>query len=207
MSNDPSLKTDEQKVSYGFGLQFGNQLMQNNFEGLDLDAVYQGLRNVYSGDGSQLSESALNNAYEAVGNKRKAAAESQAKKLAELGARFLEENAKRDGVTVTESGLQYEILEAGTGAKPGPKATVKTHYHGTFIDGKVFDSSIDRNEPAEFGVNEVVKGWTEALQLMPTGSKWRLALPAELAYGEAGSPPIIPGNSVLVFELHLMDIL
>jgi FKBP-type peptidyl-prolyl cis-trans isomerase FklB len=206
MSNN-TLKTDEQKVSYGFGLQFGQQLQRNQFDDLDLDAVYQGLRTAFNGEGSAISEVDLNKAYEAVGAKRKAEAENKAKQLDELGKRFLQENAKREGVTVTESGLQYEMLEAGDGEKPDAKATVKTHYHGTFIDGSVFDSSVDRNEPAEFGVNEVIKGWTEVLQLMPVGSKWRIAVPAELAYGEAGSPPVIPGNSVLVFEIHLLDIL
>lgn len=211
MTNEPNttanLDTDEQKVSYGFGLQFGQQLIQNQFEGLDLDAVILGLQDVFLRKGSSIDQDTLNTAYETVGQKRKQAAEQQAKQMAELGHRFLEENAKREGVETTESGLQYEILESGNGPLPDKKSTVKTHYHGTFIDGQVFDSSVERNQPAEFGVTQVIKGWTEALQLMPVGSKWRLVIPSELAYGSAGSPPTIPPNSVLVFELHLMDIL
>lgn len=211
MTNEPNttanLDTDEQKVSYGFGLQFGQQLIQNQFEGLDLDAVILGLQDVFLRKGSSIDQDTLNTAYETVGQKRKQAAEQQAKQMAELGHRFLEENAKREGVETTDSGLQYEILESGNGPLPDEKSTVKTHYHGTFIDGQVFDSSVERNQPAEFGVTQVIKGWTEALQLMPVGSKWRLVIPSELAYGSAGSPPTIPPNSVLVFELHLMDIL
>lgn len=201
------LDTDEQMVSYGFGLQFGQQLVQNQFEGLNIDAVVLGIQDVFQRKGSSIDQDALNTAYETVGQKRKEAAELQAKQMAELGLRFLEGNAKRDGVETTDSGLQYEILESGNGPLPDKKSTVKTHYHGTFIDGQVFDSSVERNQPAEFGVTQVIKGWTEALQLMPVGSKWRLVIPSELAYGSAGSPPTIPPNSVLVFELHLMDIL
>lgn len=211
MTNKPNttanLDTDEQKVSYGFGLQFGQQLIQNQFEDLDLDAVILGLQDVFLRKGSSIGQDALNTAYETVGQKRKQAAEQQAKQMAELGHRFLEENAKREGVETTDSGLQYEILESGNGPLPDEKSTVKTHYHGTFIDGQVFDSSVERDQPAEFGVTQVIKGWTEALQLMPVGSKWRLVIPSELAYGSAGSPPTIPPNSVLVFELHLMDII
>jgi len=202
-----NLDTDEQKVSYGFGLQFGQQLVQNQFEGLDIDAVILGIQDVFLRKGSSIEQDTLNTAYDTVGQKRKEAAEQQAKQMAELGLRFLEGNAKRDGVETTASGLQYEILEMGNGPLPNEKSTVKTHYHGTFIDGQVFDSSVERNQPAEFGVTQVIKGWTEALQLMPVGSKWRLVIPSELAYGSAGSPPTIPPNSVLVFELHLMDIL
>ena len=201
-----NLDTDEQRVSYGFGLQFGQQLIQNQFEGIDIDAVISGIQDVFLRKGSCIDQDTLNAAYETVGQKRKEAAEQQARQMTELGQRFLKENAKREGVKVTDTGLQYEILEVGNGPLPDEKSTVKTHYHGTFIDGQVFDSSVDRDQPAEFGVTQVIKGWTEALQLMPVGSKWRLAIPAELAYGSAGSPPVIPPNSVLIFDLHLMDI-
>jgi len=201
-----TLDTNEQKVSYGFGWQFGSQLQSNNFEGLELEAVIAAITDCYKGQKIRLSEQELNDAYAAVEDTRRAADAKKAEKMAELGNTFLEENAKRDGVEVTESGVQYEILEAGDGKKPGPTDKVRTHYHGTFIDGSVFDSSVDRNQPAEFGVNQVIAGWTEILQMMPIGSKWRITVPYTLAYGEAGSPPAIPPKTVLVFEIHLIDI-
>jgi FKBP-type peptidyl-prolyl cis-trans isomerase FklB len=121
------------------------------------------------------------------------------------GKNFLEANAQKDGVLVTASGLQYTILESGTGATPGLTDTVVTHYHGTFIDGKVFDSSVDRNSPLEFPVNGVISGWTEALQLMKEGDKWQLFIPPELAYGARGVGPI-PGNTTLIFEVQLLEV-
>ena len=206
MSNTISLEKDEQKVSYGFGLQFGQQLLRNKFDGLELEAVFAGISDILNRQAIQVTEAELNKAYSAVQRTLQEKAEKQAKQMAELSLAFLRENAKREGVQVTESGLQYEILETGTGEKPTAESTVKTHYHGTFIDGTVFDSSIERDEPAEFGVSQVIKGWTEALQMMPIGSKWRLAIPAELAYGDAGAPPSIPGGAALVFDVHLLEI-
>ncbi len=124
---------------------------------------------------------------------------------ADEGKIFLTENANKEGVTVTASGLQYEVIESGDGATPGPTDSVLTHYHGTFLDGKVFDSSVDRGEPISFPVNRVIAGWTEALQLMQEGDKWRLYVPPELGYGERGTGPI-PGNTVLVFEVELIKV-
>jgi FKBP-type peptidyl-prolyl cis-trans isomerase FklB len=109
-------------------------------------------------------------------------------------------------VSTTASGLQYEVLESGGGAKPGPRANVVTHYHGTLVDGTVFDSSVERGEPAEFGVHQVIPAWTEALQMMSVGDKWRIACPPRLAYGEQGAGSTIPPNTALVFEIHLIDI-
>jgi FKBP-type peptidyl-prolyl cis-trans isomerase FklB len=119
---------------------------------------------------------------------------------------FLTANAARAEVTTTASGLQYEVLEAGSGASPGPRSMVVTHYHGTLVDGTVFDSSIERGQPAEFGVHQVISAWTEALQLMVVGDKWRIACPPELAYGERGAGGVIGPNTPLVFEIHLIDI-
>lgn len=120
---------------------------------------------------------------------------------------FLAANAARDEVTTTASGLQYEVLESGEGgAQPGPTANVVTHYHGTFIDGSVFDSSVDRGQPLEFGVHQVIPGWTEALQLMSVGDKWRITCPPHLAYGEQGAGGVIPPNTPLVFEVQLLGI-
>ena len=123
----------------------------------------------------------------------------------ERGLAFLAENGKRATVTTTASGLQYEVLASGTGAKPGPTDTVTTHYHGTFIDGRVFDSSVDRGAPAEFRVDGVIAGWTEALQLMAVGDKWKLYVPSQLAYGERGSGAIGP-NETLIFEVELLGV-
>ena len=133
------------------------------------------------------------------------AAELDSKRQA-LAEQFMQANAVREEVTTTDSGLQYEVLESGDGEQPGPRSTVVTHYHGTFVDGTVFDSSVDRGQPAEFGVHEVIPGWTEALQMMSVGDKWRIACPPKLAYGERGAGDSIPPNTALVFEIHLIDI-
>jgi len=122
------------------------------------------------------------------------------------GQAFLEENKKKEGVMVTESGLQYEVLKGADGPKPKESDTVKVDYIGTLVDGTEFDSSIKRGEPAVFGVGQVIPGWSEALQMMEVGSKYRVVIPSELAYGEAGAPPVIEPNSVLVFEIDLLGI-
>lgn len=204
---DTALTTPEEKVSYGFGLQFGQQLLRNRFDGLDPQLVAEGIRDILEENAVRLSESELNQAYGHVQRDMEAKAEENAKKMKELGVSFLQQNAEREGVQTTDSGMQYEILETGSGEKPVKESQVKVHYHGTFIDGTVFDSSVDRNEPATFGVTQVISGWTEALQMMPTGAKWRIALPSNLAYGDTGAPPSIPGGAVLVFEIHLLEIL
>lgn len=199
-------ETHEARVSYGFGWQFGRQMHQNNFEGLDVEVVVQAIRQCFAGEKSMLDENELNEAYDAIKEKRKAVEQKRREDYKELCATFLSENAKRDGVIVTESGLQYEVLEQGDGPLPTIDNVVRTHYHGSFIDGQVFDSSVTRNEPAEFEVNQVIPGWTEILLMMPVGSKYRIAVPYQLAYGEAGSAPSIPGFATLMFEIHLMDI-
>lgn len=200
------LSTDEQKVSYGFGLQFGDQLRRNNFEGLDVDAVCAAIHHWYEHQQTALDEAELNPAYQAVQERKQAAAQEMAEKRSALAEQFMVANAERDEVTTTESGLQYEVLESGSGDKPQAQSTVVTHYHGTFVDGTVFDSSVERGEPAEFGVNQVIPGWTEALQMMSVGDKWRIACPPHLAYGEQGAGESIPPNTALVFEIHLIDI-
>jgi FKBP-type peptidyl-prolyl cis-trans isomerase FklB len=203
----PSLDSDEKKVSYGFGLQFGHQLLQNQFEDMDLEAVFAGVRCSFNGQKPAATNDELDAAYSNVQAKIEALSAQKSSKAKELGQQFLDENAKREGIQVTESGIQYEILVKGSGSKPGASDRVKTHYHGTFIDGRVFDSSVERNEPAEFAVNQVIPGWTEILQLMPAGSKWRVAIPSDLAYGDTGSPPVIPGGSTLVFDIELLAVL
>lgn len=199
-------KTVETQASYGIGLQMGQQLAQNPFEGLDVTAVAAGIADAFAGKEAQVSEDDLRNAFNEIHQRMQAAKAEQSKEVIAEGEAFLADNAKRDEVTVTESGLQYEVLTAGEGDKPSATSTVRTHYHGTLIDGTVFDSSYDRGQPAEFPVNGVIKGWTEALQMMTVGSKWRLYVPYELAYGEQGAGGAIGPYSTLVFDVELLDI-
>jgi FKBP-type peptidyl-prolyl cis-trans isomerase FklB len=200
------LTTDEQKVSYGFGLQFGDQLRRNNFDGLDLEAVIAGIRHWYEHQQAALSDNELNPSYQVIQDRQKAKVAELDSKRQALAEQFMKANAERDEVTTTDSGLQYEVLETGSGAKPGAQSTVVTHYHGTLVDGTVFDSSVERGQPAEFGVHQVIPGWTEALQMMSVGDKWRIACPPKLAYGDQGAGDAIPPNTALVFEIHLIEI-
>lgn len=200
------LNTDESRVSYGIGRQMGEQLRQNPPPGTDIEAVAAGLRDAFAGAQSAVSQEALVASFAIVREQMEAAEAEKAKASAQAGKDFLLENAKKDGVVVLESGLQYEVLSAGEGEQPVRESTVRTHYHGTLIDGTVFDSSYERGQPAEFPVSGVIAGWTEALQLMGVGSKWRLYVPSELAYGgqAVGS---IPPHSTLVFDVELLAIL
>jgi FKBP-type peptidyl-prolyl cis-trans isomerase FklB len=200
-------QTAQQLVSYGIGRQMGDQILENPFEGLDIEAVLDGLADSLNRVEMTIPEEEMEAAFGVVREQIQARQAAVAEDMAAEGEAFLAQNAQRDGVTVTESGMQYEILVAGDGAKPGAAATVRTHYHGTLVDGTVFDSSYQRGEPAEFPVNGVIAGWTEALQMMPVGSKWRLFLPYELAYGERGAGGAIGPYASLVFDVELLDIL
>jgi FKBP-type peptidyl-prolyl cis-trans isomerase FklB len=199
--------TVERQASYGIGQQMGQQLRSNPFDGLDLDAVYAGIEDGFKQQESQVSQQDLHVAFTAIHERMQAAKSEEFKGNIEAGEKFLADNAKRDGVVTLESGLQYEVLTAGDGEKPTAASTVRTHYHGTLMTGEVFDSSYDRGQPAEFPVNGVIKGWTEALQLMPVGSKWKLFVPSELAYGEQGAGGAIGPYETLVFDVELLDIL
>lgn len=200
------LASDEQKASYGFGLQFGEQLRRNSFEGMDLDVVLAGIQHWYHQQEAAVDDDAINASFRIIQDRKQAEEAGQAGKREQLADMFMEANAEREGVTTTSSGLQYEVLESGSGASPGPQTTVVTHYHGTLVDGTVFDSSVDRGEPAEFGVHQVIPAWTEALQMMSVGDKWRIACPPQLAYGEQGAGAAIGPNTALVFEIHLIAI-
>ncbi|MAD74749.1 MAG: peptidylprolyl isomerase [Rheinheimera sp.] len=199
--------TLEQHASYGIGLQMGQQLADNPFDGLDITAVAAGLAAAYNEQEPEVSEDQIRAAFGVISERMQAAEQEKAKALAEAGEMFLSENAKRAEVTVTASGLQYEVLVAAEGEKPTTASTVRTHYHGTLIDGTVFDSSYQRGEPAEFPVSGVIAGWTEALQLMAVGSKLRLYVPQDLAYGERGAGNAIAPYSTLVFDVELLEIL
>jgi FKBP-type peptidyl-prolyl cis-trans isomerase FklB len=198
--------TPEKKFSYGIGLNMGNQLAQQAFPGLDIAAVQQGLADALSEGEYALTPDEMNEAARIVTSRMRAAQQEAAKAAAADGEAFLAANAQRPEVSVTESGLQYEVLVAGSGAVPKAGQKVRVHYHGTFTHGGVFDSSVARGEPAEFPVTGVIQGWVEALQLMPVGSKWKLFIPHHLAYGDNGAGSI-PPYSALVFEVELLDIL
>lgn len=198
--------TIELRASYGVGRQMGEQLASNPFEGVDAEAVAQGVLDALHGKDSQVARPELEEAFRTIGTRMQEKQAQQAKAQAKVGELFLAENAKKDGITVTASGLQYEIISAGSGEKPTAKSRVKTHYHGTLIDGTVFDSSVQRGEPIDFPVGGVIAGWTEALQLMPVGSKWRLYIPHNLAYGERGAGASIAPFSALIFEVELLEI-
>jgi len=199
-------KTMEERVSYGIGRQMGDQLASSPVTGLSIDAVLAGLADALNGADSAVTHEELNAAFTEMHQRMQAEEAERGKVLAAEGEQFLAENAERDGVHVTESGLQYEIITEGTGEQPTRTSTVRTHYHGTLIDGTVFDSSVERDQPSEFPVSGVIAGWTEALQMMKVGAKWKLFIPYQLAYGERGAGGAIGPYTALVFEVELLDI-
>lgn len=209
-----ALETDAAKQSYSLGVSVGRYLDGTLDEyskmGLSLDSalIVRGVQDAIA-DKSALTEEevqALMTALETqFREKQTAIADAEAAQAIAAGKDYLDQNAKKEGVTVTESGLQYEVLQAAEGAKPAATDTVKVHYTGTLIDGTKFDSSVDRGEPAQFPLNRVIPGWTEGVQLMNVGSKFKFTIPAELAYGERDMGVIKP-NSVLLFEVELLEI-
>ena len=199
----PGLATVEQQAGYAIGIQIGGTLDEIKDE-IDMDALVKGMRTTLDGGTPLMDEAQARQAFEAFGQRMQAKMSSANR---EAGEAFLAENAKQEGVQVTESGLQYKVLQEGQGAKPGPDSRVSVHYRGSLVDGTVFDSSYERGDPAVFALSSVVPGWQEGLQLMPVGSKYMLWLPSALGYGDTGTPggPIAPG-SALVFEVELIDI-
>jgi len=207
MSNtENTIKSNADKVSYGIGLQLGQQVKSQSFPDFSLEALFIGLSDVFNNEPLRFPENEMQTAFSAINQQVQAEAAAAAEDNKAAGNAFLEENAKKDGVIRTESGLQYEIINEGSGPKPSQSDTVITHYHGSLTDGTVFDSSVERGEPAQFPVNGVIQGWIEALQLMPVGSKWRLTIPSDLAYGDQGSPPVIGPGATLIFDIELLEI-
>jgi FKBP-type peptidyl-prolyl cis-trans isomerase FklB len=206
MSNDNTIKTDAEKVSYGIGLQLAQQVKNQSFPGFNLDALVVGLTDVFENKPMRFPEETMQAAFSAINQQVQTAAASASEENKTAGNLFLADNGKKEGVITTDSGLQYEVITEGNGPKPNQSDTVVTHYHGSLIDGTVFDSSVDRGQPAEFPVNGVIQGWIEALQLMPTGSKWRLTIPSDLAYGDQGSAPVIGPGATLIFDIELLEI-
>lgn len=199
-----NLSNDLEKFSYALGLSISANLIQSGVKQIHPEAFNSALKDVFAGVEPQVSPEEANQILEAFMSQSQ---EGDAAKNLEEGLAFLTENAKKDEVTELPSGLQYEILKEGDGDLPTVNDQVKCHYHGTLIDGTVFDSSVQRGEPATFPVNGVIQGWVEALQLMSVGSKWKLYVPSELAYGNRGAGGAIGPNSALVFEVELLDIL
>jgi len=211
----PVLDTEVQKQAYGLGASIG-MYMQKNLEqheklGMPLDQalITRGFTDSLAGKSlieKEEIQALLMSLDQAMKSKQQAASAADAEAAIAEGKKFLEENAKKDGVQITESGIQYVVVTEGEGEKPQATDTVTVHYKGTFLNGETFDSSYERNEPAVFPLNRVISGWTEGVQLMSIGSKYTFTIPSDLAYGPNGNPPRIPGNSVLQFEIELLEI-
>ncbi len=191
------------KVSYALGLSIGNNFQNSGISTIKIEDFVKGLKDVLEGTTPELS---YDEAKEIINEFFTKLQQEKLENNKEAGVEFLTINKGREGVIELPSGLQYQVLTAGTGAKPTAADKVKCHYHGTLINGTVFDSSVERGEPAEFGVGQVIPGWVEALQLMETGAKWRLFIPSNLAYGERGAGEAIEPNSTLIFDVELLDI-
>ena len=196
-----TMKTSNDSVSYALGVNIGTSI-KTQFKDIDLNILAAAIKDAYEGTEMIPNEECIPilRTY-SVSAQKKMAEENKAE-----GQKFLAENGKRSGVTTTASGLQYEIINAGNGPIPTESDRITVHYHGTLIDGTVFDSSVERGQPATFGVTQVIAGWIEVLQLMPVGSKWKVYIPSDLAYGERGSGQKIMPNSTLIFEMELLGI-
>jgi FKBP-type peptidyl-prolyl cis-trans isomerase FklB len=197
------LKNQMDSLSAASGVSFSSSLASQGVSNINTEVLTKTINAALKGEKTTFS---MEQANEFISNYFQKAMEEKGAVVRVEGEKFLEENKKKAGVTTTASGLQYEVIKTGDGPKPTATDKVKTHYHGTLTNGTVFDSSVDRGEPVEFPVNGVIKGWTEALQLMPVGSKWKLFIPYSLAYGERAAGPQIPAYSALVFEVELLEI-
>jgi FKBP-type peptidyl-prolyl cis-trans isomerase FklB len=200
------LETPAQKASYGIGLNMGKSLAQEGMDDLDSKAVAQGIEDAIGKKEPRLKDEELIEAFASLQKRAEERLKTAGEENAKAGRKFLDDNGKREGVTTTASGLQYEVLKKAEGTQPKPTDVVTVHYEGKLVDGKVFDSSIERGAPIDLPVNGVIPGWVEGLQLMHVGEKYKLYIPSELAYGAQSPSPMIPANSVLVFELELLAI-
>ena len=204
-----SLKTLKEKASYSIGLNIGNNFKQLGFD-LDFNLLTRGIRDAMSGAKPLMGDEEIQETMTAFQQQATAQQAQRAKEASDKnkkeGEAFHAANKQKEGVVTLPSGLQYKVLKSGNGKSPKATDTVTTHYKGTLLDGKVFDSSYDRGEPTSFPVNQVIKGWTEALQLMKVGDKWQLFIPGELAYGERGAGGVIGPNATLVFEIELLGV-
>ena len=194
------------KLSYALGLSFGQQIAHANLQIPDVKSFIDGIQTIVEGKKPEVDLAECQKLLNDYFNKMQEAEIARGAEVKKQGEEFLKENAKRHEVKTTASGLQYEVLKEGEGKKPSATDIVKVHYHGTLVDGTVFDSSVQRGQPAEFGVNQVIKGWVEALQLMAVGSKYKLFIPYDLAYGQSGAGSMIKPFSALIFEVELLEI-
>lgn len=197
------MKTQIDTVSYSLGVNIGTNLKSQGFGDVNLSTMLKAMEDVMGSKTLAINEEDANMH---IQNYFSTLMEKKSGEEKKKGEDFLAENGKKAGVTTTASGLQYEVITMGDGAKPAATDKVTVHYHGTLIDGTVFDSSVERGQPATFPLNGVIAGWTEALQLMPVGSKFRIFLPSNLAYGERGAGQMIGPNSTLIFEVELLSI-
>jgi FKBP-type peptidyl-prolyl cis-trans isomerase FklB len=206
---DTELKTERDRLSYSIGLNMGNNLKEQSID-IDTEVLSQGLRDAVAGNKPLLTEQEIQDTMMNFQNEMQAKQAERMKGLSEKnkkdGDSFLSENSKKEGVITLPSGLQYKVIKAGAGNSPKSTDTVSVHYRGTLLNGTEFDSSHKRGQPATFKVNGVIKGWTEALQLMKTGAEWELFIPSNLAYGERGAGRNIGPNETLVFEVELLSI-
>jgi FKBP-type peptidyl-prolyl cis-trans isomerase FklB len=205
-TSDITLETPAQKASYGIGLNMGKSLAQEGMDDLDSNAVAQGIEDAIGKKEQRLKDEELIEAFAFLQKRAEERMVALSEESAKAGKKFLEDNAKRDGVTTTASGLQFEVVKKADGAQPKATDVVTVHYEGKLTDGSVFDSSVERGSPIDLPVSGVIPGWVEGLQLMHVGEKYKLYIPSELAYGEQSPTPAIPANSVLVFDLELIAI-
>lgn len=204
---EPELSSSIQQASYGIGLNMGESLLNDGLDDIDPEALALGMQDALGGTEPRLSEEELTTAFTELQTRAEQRSNDLAAEAQSANEDFLAENAAREGVTTTASGLQYEVITEGEGDQtPEESDVVTVHYEGKLVDGTVFDSSISRGEPVELPVNGVIPGWVETLQLMNVGDKWKVTIPSELAYGARSPSPVIPPNSVLVFELELLGI-
>jgi FKBP-type peptidyl-prolyl cis-trans isomerase FklB len=206
--SDIDLADEDNRIGYSIGANIGQNLLdQQILEDVDVDSFVIGMLDAFGGD-LKLSSEEMIAAIQSFQQRAQARAASAMLESLAASEEFLSQNAQKDGVVSLDSGLQYLILESGQsdGASPALSDSVLAHYHGTLSDGSVFDSSVERGEPAQFGLSQVIAGWTEALQLMKVGDKWRLFIPPAMAYGEASPTPAIPPNSALIFDVELLEI-
>ncbi len=205
-TSEVELKTPAQKASYGIGLNMGKSLAQQDIDDLDQKAISAGIADALDKKEQRLKDEELVEAFTFLQQRAEQRMLALNEESAKAGKKFLEENAKKEGVITTASGLQYEVLKKADGAQPKATDVVTVHYEGKLTDGSVFDSSVERGSPIDLPVNGVIPGWVEGLQLMHVGEKYKLYIPSALAYGEQSPTPAIPANSVLVFELELLAI-
>ena len=191
------------KLSYALGMSMASNLMNSGLQQLDVQSFVKAFTEIMNNTTPSMSPREANQVIQDYFSKQQ---DEMLSRNLDAGRAFLEENGKKEQVVSLSSGLQYEVLVEGNGAKPKATDKVKCHYHGTLLNGTVFDSSVERGQPAVFGVNQVIKGWVEALQLMSVGAKWRLFIPSDLAYGEQGAGGSIEPNATLIFDVELLEI-